>query len=460
MPANPFQYLRPVPPQDFVGRWGLVNEIAENLLVEGGDSHAVIAGRRCGKSSLMLALAYQLRQTETLEAGDWTPLIVPFDFKSSKLASEGGCLAELFESVRRHVDVSVRRRPTDAWPTPVALEAGWFLELQKAGTLSLQDFEDGLAYILDQIRVPDKPVRLVLLIDEMDEPLGFPWTDALFNQLRALIYSSDLKEQVRLVLTGSRRFLDEVSNRGSPLWNVLMFHYLQAMDEASIRQLAERARKVYPEGLAEEVVAEVWRQCGGQPFLAQCLLYELFQEEGRLPGSAATIQSLAEGFIFERIADLEGWARAMEAAGLLAYRVLVGSGDWMDETEIGRAVGDATVNVKRGLTALCFHGTAIHDGSWRRYRQVGDLFKAWFATQGAAFLPQAEKPATVQVVPGEIHARTVIISASTQVEVGDEVMGDKVEGDKVGGDKITTGDIEGGGDVAIGGEAADSGADT
>lgn len=436
MPRNPFQYLRPVPPEAFVGRWPLVCEIAEDLLLEGGESHALVAGRRCGKSSLLVALAHQLRQPETMETGDWIPLPVVFDFKSSALISVGGCLAEVLESVRRQVDVSVRRRPRDAWPEAVPLEAAWFQDLHQAQELSLRDFQDAVGYILDQISDPLQPVRLVLLLDEMDELLGQTWTDALFNQLRALVYSSDIKDQVRLVLTGSRRFLDEVSDRGSPLWNVLMFHYLTAVDEPGIRQLTDRAQLFWPEGLPEEVATAVWEQSGGQPFLAQYLLYHLCRGHTTAPGDAAAVHVLAERFLHERTADLEGWGRAMEVAGLLAYQVLSTTADWMEEKDIARAIGTPQINVKRGLTALCYHSVVMHDGNWSRYRQGGDLFKAWFDAHGAAFLAGLQATPVTHQVPGQIHAQTVIFSSSAQIEIGDDVGGDKVAGDKVGGDKV------------------------
>ncbi|MBN1147042.1 MAG: AAA-like domain-containing protein [Anaerolineales bacterium] len=427
MPKNPFQYLRPVSPEDFIGRWRLVREIADDLTLEGGESHAIVGGRRCGKSSLLVALAHQLRQPETVEGGDWIPLPLVFDFKSSALTSAGGCLVEILEAVRRQVDVSVRRRPRDAWPKAVPLDAAWFQELRQARELSLRDFQDAIGYILDQISDPMQPARLVLLLDEMDELLGQTWTDALFNQLRALIYSSDVKDQVRLVLTGSRRFLDEVSDRGSPLWNVLMFHYLTAIDEPGIRELIDRARLVWPAGLEAEVATAIWQQSGGQPFLAQYLLYYLCQELSAPPGAAAQVHALAERFLHERTADLEGWGRAVEAAGLLAYQALSTTADWMEEQAIARAIRKPQVNVKRGLAALCYHSVVTHDGAWSRYRRGGDLFKAWFDLNGAAQLARLEAEAAASQIPGQIHAQTVIFSSSAQVEIGDDVGGDKFD---------------------------------
>ena len=59
MPANPFNYLRSVPPAAFLGRWPLVRTIAQDLLGASDNSHAIIAGRRLGKTSLLRALEHQ-----------------------------------------------------------------------------------------------------------------------------------------------------------------------------------------------------------------------------------------------------------------------------------------------------------------------------------------------------------------------------------------------------------------
>jgi len=420
MSKNPFQYLRPVPPESFVGRWPLVREIAEDLVREGGESHAVIAGRRCGKSSLLVALAHQLRQPETVESGDWLALPILFDFKSSSLDSEEACLAEILEQVRRRVDKSVRRPPRDAWPNPVELDAPWFRELVQAPSLSARDFADALGYLLDELGTPLRPVRLALLCDEMDELVDHSWTDVLFNQLRWLIYSSDLKEQVRLVLTGSQRFLDEVSDRGSPLWNVLMFHYLGACDQESVQQLVSRA-----EGLSEEAVSAVWRQSGGQLFLAQFLLYHLCKEGATAAADAAAVHQLATRFLHERLTDLEGWARAVGVAGLLAYGVLADAPGKVEESEIVRAFDDPKLNVKRGLTALCYHGLVVHDRGWEHYQRAGDLFQTWYVSHSAAFLP--DRQVRAEGIPGQIHAQTVIISPQGPVEVGDRVSVGNIE---------------------------------
>ena len=70
----------------------------------------------------------------------------------------------------------------------VALEIQWFIEFSKSDNLTLQEFEDSIGYVLQQLSASGRHVRLVFLIDEIDDALDKSWTEALFNQLRALVY--------------------------------------------------------------------------------------------------------------------------------------------------------------------------------------------------------------------------------------------------------------------------------
>ncbi len=266
MAGNPFQYLRPVSPDAFIGRWGLVDEIAADLLNERAESHAIIAGRRCGKSSTLIALAHQIRELPANDTTDRLALPLMLDFKSGEFDSAGSIFAHILHEVHRRVDATARRRPQDAWPNPVMLEADWFHTLSASPSLSLSDFQDALGYILDQLGTPLQPVRLVLLLDEMDETVERPWTAALYNQLRALVYSGDLRDQVRLVLTGSRRFLDAMNDRGSPLWNILEFHYFQSFNQSETDKMISQAEGLSQEGGPSGMATE-WRPSLFNPVL-------------------------------------------------------------------------------------------------------------------------------------------------------------------------------------------------
>src|ERR1700730_10763772 len=90
---NPFRYLQPVPPAEFLGRLDLVEEVVEDVLAATGDSHAVIGGRRYGKTSLLTTLEWQIRAA----VGSHDHLGVPLrlSFRSLNLTSE----AQFFAAV-------------------------------------------------------------------------------------------------------------------------------------------------------------------------------------------------------------------------------------------------------------------------------------------------------------------------------------------------------------------------
>ncbi len=423
MKANPFQYLVPVVPNAFVARWPLVKRIALDLTLEGGNSHAIIAGRRCGKSSMLVATGFQLRQSSAQESGDWHTLPITFDFKSGEFPSVGAIFSRLLYETVRRTDVNVRRRPSDALQQPVNLDAPWFNKLRESDNINLQEFEDGIAYILEQLSASGHHTRMVYLIDEIDDALDKPWTETLFNQLRALVYSGDLKSQIRLVLAGSHRFLDQVSKRGSPLWNILKLHYLDAFDEHGLGELIDRV----PD-LSKDVTSVIWQKSGGHPFIAQYLLHHLWDNDCQFTNATeAKIHDLSGKFITEQVQDIEGWAQGVDVAGFHAYSVLIAATDWVEEQTILRKISNPDLNTKRGLLALCYHGLAIHDDGWSHYKLTGDIFRSWFINYSAAFLASREIPEPVinQIV--QVSGGTVVFSANAQLRQDQVIHAERIE---------------------------------
>ena len=57
---NPFHFNRPTRPEDFLGRWAIVEQIVDDLYEWEGESYGIVGGRRFGKSSMLLALENSL----------------------------------------------------------------------------------------------------------------------------------------------------------------------------------------------------------------------------------------------------------------------------------------------------------------------------------------------------------------------------------------------------------------
>ncbi len=386
--CNPFRYLQHVSPSDFIGRWPLVESIAQDLTRKNGDSHAIIAGQRYGKTSMLEALSHQLYQSVIVEPGDSLALPMYIDFKAGSFNSPEAVFSFILNRVYRQINRVVRQHPLALWSTPLRLGARWFDQLLNIPELPSQDFEDAIGYIMDQLDTPTAPTRLILMLDEIGKSFDQPWTDDLYNQSRALICSSDVQTRIRLVLTGSQRFLEQRTIDNVSLCDVLKLHYMELFDQAGIAQLVARA-----DGLSAETTAAVWRQSGGHPFLAQYLLYNLWEQReqtGIHHAETAMIDRLASGFLHKRVFEMEGWANAVGTTGLSVYKVLSEASDWVTEEQIIASVNEPAQQIERSLLGLCCHGLAIHDEDWTHYKYTGELFKTWFNRRGIANIQPAQ----------------------------------------------------------------------
>jgi len=372
--GNPFHYLNAVSPNEFIGRWPLVKQMGDDLVLDHGDSYACIGGRRFGKTSLLNVLHHYLRQPEN--QGDHIPLPVIIDFKAYKFNSAEHLFATILEQIRRRVEINISNPPQDDSETKVILDGISNILLNGLTNISLQKFEEALRYILDELYEEGGATRFVILLDEVDEVLQYDWHRQVFNQLRSLIYSSDLKSNIRLVLAGSDRFLNEVNDSGSPLWNVLKLEYLTNIDQAATYELSERA-----EGISEIVKHAVWVQSGGHPFLAQYLLHHLWNMNISQVNETDVLK-IAIRFLHEMQVHVQGWGQAIGPTALEIYGLIAEKSDWLEETEIIKLVNNPNTLVKRNLINLYYHGFIIHDGNWERYHSAGELLRKWYIQEG------------------------------------------------------------------------------
>jgi hypothetical protein len=89
------------------------------------------------------------------------------------------------------------------------------------------------------------------------------------------------------------------------------------------------------------------------------------------------VSELSERFMREQWPHFSRWSKSIGEMGCQAYSILLSGADWVDEDAIRKAIGGPTPELVPALTALCYHGWAIHDAEWR-YLAVGELFRDWF----------------------------------------------------------------------------------
>lgn len=374
MANNPFYYNLPTRPADFLGRWPLVEEIVADLSRPRPDSWAIIGGRRFGKSSLLKAiesrLLERLSQTGPGERHIF-PLVV--DLKSSQMRNE----RSVYERIMRLLHRALRRqrRTLELDPAQLPLHE---LATDAAEEISYYQFEESLFDLTLYFEDHRGPLRLVLLLDEVEATTRFEWSETMFNQLRAMIYDGDLADSVKLVLTGAAN-VTRVRHAGSPLLNAVKIEHLAVLPEADIHRLIDRGGEIPAAGRAAIIA-----QSGGHPFLAQYLLHHLWQE-GLTHVTPAAVEQAARQMQRQRAADLEGWWQTIAADGQQAYTILAEAGDWLDERAIM-----AQVHIEQGLSALCYHGLVKRDSGGRRYRIGSQLFRDWQSQQQQAISGEDE----------------------------------------------------------------------
>ena len=161
-----------------------------------------------------------------------------------------------------------------------------------------------------------KPLRLILLLDEVESVIPHPWSQSLFNQLRSLIYDSPLADTVKLVLTGSAQVV-QVREEGSPLLNAVKIVHLEPLPQSSVCELATRGGR-----LDTQVAEAVFLQSGGHPFIAQYLLHYLWAmgfHEATVPDTERFARQMRQ----IRSGDFHDWWMSVGDGGRQAYVTLM-----------------------------------------------------------------------------------------------------------------------------------------
>lgn len=368
---NPFYYNLPTRPADFVGRWPLVEEIVADLARPRPDSWAIIGGRRFGKSSVLKAIEARLLE-QLAQAGPGDRRLIPLtvDLKGSATETEQNVYARIARLLGRALGRN-RDLRLDLAPTRLQMVLNNQVE-----SLSFYQFEDTLDDLASHFENHLGPLRLALLLDEVEATTRFDWSETLFNQLRALIYDGPLADTVKLVLTGAARVI-QVRHEGSPLLNAVKITHLAVFSPADLQTLVARGGQILP-----ETSAAIQKQSGGHPFIAQYLLHHLWAG-GLARISPAQVEQIARQMRRQRAADLQGWWEAVGDSGQLAYALLAKADGWVDESSLVAQIPGTGQSLDQGLAALCYHGLAWRGTDGQRYHVGSGLFRDWFAQNAA-----------------------------------------------------------------------------
>jgi predicted MPP superfamily phosphohydrolase len=361
---NPYNCNQPAATQVFVGRGLLVERIADDLSSPyRADSWAIIGGRHFGKASILKALhARLMRDFENTDTLTRRVFPVSIHLTSCDTQSE----RNIFRCVLREIHKKLYQR-SEPLRAPADLLAGIITHSEEC---TFFEFEEVLDRMIRELERVCGPVRLVLLLHDVEKMMRYSWRDILFDKLRALVHDSDLSDKIKLVLTGSTH-VAQAHASGSPLLQSVNIEHLSALSNADMEDL------IAPGGGATvEALAAIKEQSGGHPFIAQFLLSKLW-DAGLQNVTGSQVETVARQMRQERVAVLQSWWEDIGDMGQRAYTLLCGSEEWHHERDLLARINDPLLPLDQALGALCYHGMAIRDESGQRYKAVGLLFRSW-----------------------------------------------------------------------------------
>jgi hypothetical protein len=270
-------------PEKFYGREEALAALLRAL--EAGNHVALYGERRIGKTSLLYQLAHRLRE---MSDAPGAYLYLPV-FLSLQMVPE----ARFFYALMRAIAGVARPYLDDrGQPLPSLLA-----DERSAGYDSL-DMADDLERVLESLRkVTDRPVRIVLLLDEADRMNGYdPHTQ---EGLRGLLMTP-LGRQVKLVWSG-QTMNREWHLETSPWFN-LFKHEINLVgleEEAAVRLILQPVKGVFT--YDDEAVIRILHYSNRRPYTIQRLC------------SFCIRQLLAKDRFRVTVEDVETAYRAMQA---------------------------------------------------------------------------------------------------------------------------------------------------
>jgi len=383
---NPYNYHLPVQSDAmFYGRATLLQRLLGGLTQSIPLSAALFGGRRSGKTSLLRKLERDMR------SGPPDPgarRLVPW-YYDPQAGYPISCADDFFLHVLDEL-----RQALCADDVPREM-----LEDTFGGTLRLgpvRAFEESFSLLGESTA---ERFRLVILIDEAEALLEAPWGADLRPNLRNLLSNSNVASSLALVMSGSTAFHTKVTEKDSPLENILTRYSLTNLTREETLALTLEPSKG---GLSAEAAEQVWIQTGGHPCLVQFLMHELWYDLPEV--SAADVQDVGSTFS-DLLNHFERWSDALPVLAHDVYRQLVAQDEPVAYAALRQSFSTADGgDLQRALDALAYHGMIRLEGRGRRteYSLAGQMYRDWYLSDQPTHTPPPITTPLVSTPPASL----------------------------------------------------------
>ena len=348
--------------------------------LKAGEFCYVLNSRQMGKTSLMV------RTLAKLQTDSWAGIIIDFSAKDSQVDKPDQWYDGIINQLNRQFDL-LDRPAFRSW-------------------LKERDFiapVERLAEFIETVLLPSRESPIAVFIDEIDSTLGLPFTDDFFALIRACYNKRAENPDYRrltFALLGVAAPSELIGDAKRTPFNIgesidlKGFEFEEALPLAT--GLAGKAER------PEEVLREILRWTGGQPFLTQRLCQLVVDSDAEISAGneAARVQQLVESRLIEnwesqdhqehlktirkRLLDDE------QKAGYLLelYRSIRRAGELAaDNQPEERELQLSGLVVKRDNQLRVYNPiyAAVFDDDWintelQKLRPYSESFRAWVAS--------------------------------------------------------------------------------
>jgi hypothetical protein len=408
---NPYNYHVAVRKDAmFFGREKLLKRLVDGLSAPVPISAAIFGGRRFGKTSLLSKLRRVL--SDARAAGERCFIPCSLDLQRGRPLENS---EDFFLWVLEELGEAWERRQDLEYGVIVdPLQTTYRSEMQRGPV-------DAFVRAFHSLDTQGQRIRLAILIDESEEILTVEWGDDLRPNLRYLLSNSPIVEDVALVMAGSTHMYTKVTERDSPLENILDRYRLTTLSYEATLALAHEPND---NRLSEKAAEEVWRQTGGHPCMAQYILHDLWDEfEGQLQNAnVEDVCHVAESFE-ERTQHFSSWMDTLGQTGTALYRFLMEKDETVGYGTIRQRFEQLTITELRStLDALVYHGLVHCHGRGRKraYQIAGQMYRNWLLAAGKLDDPAQEETSKREEGRVVVHGDYVVGDKPTGVDQRDQ----------------------------------------
>jgi hypothetical protein len=357
-----YDYTKPVSdPRMFIGRAEIRNEILQGS--RRGDSYAVIGGTRSGKTSLL----FEIKRVLLDELGGDSACVVGPVFLSTHQFPKLSQAA-----IYREVVASFRNTILPLRFPKLELAYGRLFDTTITEEQAFPAFQEVLEQI---VRTVSQELRIVIMIDEVDELQRHEWSKTFFNNLRHLISQSPLQQNLSMVIAGTLAIYSLYNVAGSPFLNVISG--TKRLRLLTVEESSELINMPTGGQIDPAVIRHMYKQTGGHPFLIQYVMKNLCDEFASTLHSVkiADVDRVVDKFLSER-QDFSNWASRFRPHDKKVYRLIANSREAVRKAEVVHALGEAE-QANDSLDLLAHLGL-IRETERNRYEAGGLMFKTWF----------------------------------------------------------------------------------